>query len=1244
MRLRKTIAVMLIVLMITSSISFGVTSYGADTDETIFIADLTGTYYTLAGAPQALTNIPELPGKLNDGNGDIVLDYSGELHYSYFDEVLGETTMFSYITDIPELVVLGKASFIFDRRGSLYYSKNGTVYEFMDGINDLNIVDLGLAREILDIAFNNSCTSMYILYRENGETFLWVQHFDFNMLPTDEDLYSNYNDYSKLVFAGGYLHLIDQSKPMLEVSLRTERLNETSWYQIPSTEALINPMFASIGMQDIEFVNADGEPIRMLELRIGEGHDSDPRTELLFVNADNVPVQATLMPDNPEIANVNAFFQVIPRSRGTTAIRGRVETAVDELLVRVWEVRTPSFTFLESISEEVEGQITVTIGDDVEYWSGDLQLGKAETIKKLPLGEELEKLDVDLRIFNGTSYVSQSDTLSLSPGTYQAALVAQPKPWLELNAPQKDFTLIVEGEQETTVDLGPDVNLDSGFLAWNTRATLAPIVDPEAPIESYQWEVIDNGAFSFNQENMTITSLAEGEGTIALTVDGTTDMINVTITELVPDYIVNDLFLEQNGYVQGTRGISLMDSENVIEVKSSDGTYVRLHEFVYNTSQIGPQTIHFRIRSGDAFVEGTSDEYYYVDQNVQVVNSNLDDVIVLSEDLFMNASIIFYNFVENHFVFVNDLYSSSEMIFNDIRDVAIGPMDEIFMILNTDLYSMNQQTMALTLWDTSILYDAQSLTGFEGLDFDINGTIYLTTGTTVVTATLNYDTKSIENHIFHEVNPTYTINDITVNRLGDEAYIVGNLNTTQDVNVVKSIIDLSDWSESNPSSWVQSSSNGYTGIAYTDNYNYIINDVWNAPIIDRYYHDLLSMSSFPYSRPLYLKSVSGAGSRYPTRITAADVDLEIGYQKTQAEGVKPILLAVDPYFREDYPATYTIKSGSGFTVSDSGVVTGTGSGSGEIEISLDGATTTINVNVRNFPSPPAPAPTIRVSLTPDPIELDAGPGAEITSLEASASVTGTTNDTVTWSIADTRIATVDENGLVTAVAEGETTLTARAINGSTDTVDVIVFFVDAEVNPLGLVEFYEPYISGYPNLTFKPKNIVTRAELATMMSRILGLDLSVKGTPYTDIKDHWAESYILAATKAGIFSGYLDDTFKPEQEISRAEIAATISNYWDYFNVEVDGSPRVISDLPSDHWAKGYIYKLYNSGVVAGYEDGTYHPDAGTLREQVVSILNTLIDRDPLITELPTFSDVLDGSPQKNNIEAASSKAAIKNK
>jgi len=282
-----------------------------------------------------------------------------------------------------------------------------------------------------------------------------------------------------------------------------------------------------------------------------------------------------------------------------------------------------------------------------------------------------------------------------------------------------------------------------------------------------------------------------------------------------------------------------------------------------------------------------------------------------------------------------------------------------------------------------------------------------------------------------------------------------------------------------------------------------------------------------------------------------------------------------------------------------------------------------------------------VVISKDPVELEYGTEADesLFSDDVDAKVYNSNDDDVTWSIDDDTVATVDQDGVVTAVKQGETTLRVEHDDsGATDSATVIVFLVGDEINPLGLVEFYDPYVFGYPDQTFRPTNDVTRAEVATMFAKILKLNVDYPGSQkFVDVNlGQWYYNYVQAIQRTNIFVGDPSGNFRPDDPITRAEMATVFGKFWEYLRTPVDRSQVEITDVDGTHWASKYIYMMYNAGIVVGFEDGSYRPDDATLREQVVIMINTLIERPEFKAPFSKFTDINSGHWAFGNIEAAS--------
>ena len=148
--------------------------------------------------------------------------------------------------------------------------------------------------------------------------------------------------------------------------------------------------------------------------------------------------------------------------------------------------------------------------------------------------------------------------------------------------------------------------------------------------------------------------------------------------------------------------------------------------------------------------------------------------------------------------------------------------------------------------------------------------------------------------------------------------------------------------------------------------------------------------------------------------------------------------------------------------------------------------------------------------------------------------------------------------------------------------------------------------SGYPDGTYRPENRVTRAEMAVFLLNALGISpgpLPVDPS-FSDIELHWAETFIEELADQGITGGYPDGTYRPENRVTRAEMAVFLLNA-----LGISPGPLPVDSSFSDiegHWAEIFIEELADQGITGGYPDGTYRPENRVTRaEMAVFLVNT---------------------------------------
>lgn len=169
------------------------------------------------------------------------------------------------------------------------------------------------------------------------------------------------------------------------------------------------------------------------------------------------------------------------------------------------------------------------------------------------------------------------------------------------------------------------------------------------------------------------------------------------------------------------------------------------------------------------------------------------------------------------------------------------------------------------------------------------------------------------------------------------------------------------------------------------------------------------------------------------------------------------------------------------------------------------------------------------------------------------------------------------------------------------------------------------YIKGYPDGTFRPQGNVTRAEAAQMVATLLngGTNFGTSNkTAFKDANNGWYSAAINYVTEKGLIKGFEDGTFRPNQNITRAEFAQMISGYLQ----RGYAGTGVFKDVKG-HWAQDAIDKVYGNKNVAGYPDGTFKPNREITRAEAVTVLNSVFNRQASASTIAnngakTFSDV----------------------
>ena len=153
------------------------------------------------------------------------------------------------------------------------------------------------------------------------------------------------------------------------------------------------------------------------------------------------------------------------------------------------------------------------------------------------------------------------------------------------------------------------------------------------------------------------------------------------------------------------------------------------------------------------------------------------------------------------------------------------------------------------------------------------------------------------------------------------------------------------------------------------------------------------------------------------------------------------------------------------------------------------------------------------------------------------------------------------------------------------------------------------FISGYPDGSVHPNANITRGEVSMIFYRLLADNVRAANSgsraPYGDVASNaWYADAVATLSRMGILKGYEDGTFKPDAAVTRAEFA-TIASRFD----KLATGTKTFKDVPASHWAYAAISSAAEKGWVSGYEDGTFRPDRAITRAEVAKLTNAVLNR-----------------------------------
>ena len=175
------------------------------------------------------------------------------------------------------------------------------------------------------------------------------------------------------------------------------------------------------------------------------------------------------------------------------------------------------------------------------------------------------------------------------------------------------------------------------------------------------------------------------------------------------------------------------------------------------------------------------------------------------------------------------------------------------------------------------------------------------------------------------------------------------------------------------------------------------------------------------------------------------------------------------------------------------------------------------------------------------------------------------------------------------------------------------------------------YVQGYPDGTVKPAGNITRAETAAILFRLMD-DASRKTyystkSGFRDVAfGSWYNTYVATLNNAGVITDSSNGCFRPNEAITRAELAAMLAKF-----SETTGAANYFNDVSAKYWAANAIAICAKLGWITGYPDGTFRPDKNVTRAELMAMINRATGRAPKSADafLPGMKTWIDNTSDK---------------
>ncbi len=167
---------------------------------------------------------------------------------------------------------------------------------------------------------------------------------------------------------------------------------------------------------------------------------------------------------------------------------------------------------------------------------------------------------------------------------------------------------------------------------------------------------------------------------------------------------------------------------------------------------------------------------------------------------------------------------------------------------------------------------------------------------------------------------------------------------------------------------------------------------------------------------------------------------------------------------------------------------------------------------------------------------------------------------------------------------------------------------------------HTPYLLGYDDGTFRPEGNITRAQVAAIFARLLSEQVEIQtdsASPFTDVPaDAWYADSVISLQEQGILTGRSETIFAPDAPITRAEFVTICTRFDTYAAVDTVND---FSDVSASHWAYAYINYAVHEKWITGYDDGTFRPDDYITRAEAVQVVNRVLGRHADIDSVASY-------------------------